>query len=299
MGRIDERRSPSVTRPDAEPRTSRIRSISPRKTSFGTRRRSSGCNSPRSASAKNSTWNGASFPENPIRSVPSRAADFLSRAVSPSPPRIPPERETSPPTFSSVRPIPGTAIVPPRSVARPRSFPRAARSRGEDPRASREIRERAPPRTTSRAIRTAGTSPANARRAERIDGMSASSPSRRAEAAGASRSTVSPPESRIRGSSTERSDRLAFRPFSVHSADPSKERTRTVRLRAPRRIVRAGTPPEKSAFAVRKPSDAIRPRRDSSVSPSQGTAPGDSRSTKSPIRNRAASTRVSPRSPFG
>ena len=283
-------RNPALRGSGRSPRGSR---------SSGTRRRRSGCNSPMSASAATSRWNGASFPTNPMRSVPSRADDFPSRAVSLSPARIPPERDASPPTSFSVRSIPGTVIVPPLNVARALKLPKFARSRGDVPPASRETRERVPPRTTPRATRTAGTSPASARMAERIGGMSASRVSRRALTAGDSRSTVSPPESRTRGSSMERSERAACSPFAVHSADPLKASARNVRLRAPRRTVRTGTPPANSAFPLRSPSDAIRPRRVSTVSPSQGAAPGAIRSTKSPIRNLSASMRVSPRSPFG
>ncbi len=97
----------------------------------------------------------------------------------------------------------------------------------------------------------------------------------------------------------ERSDRAAWRPFSVHSADPLKEITRIVPLRTPRRSVSAGDAAGEPGVPLRRPSDVILPRRESSVSPSQGTAPGASRSTKSRTRNPAVSTRVSPRSPSG
>ena len=118
VGRIDERRSPRVSRPDAVPRTPWIRSISSRNRSSGTSRRRSGGNSPRSASTGSSAWNGASPPAIPIRSVPSRTREFPSRADSPRPVRIPPERDASPPTSTSVRSIPGTVIVLPVRVAR-------------------------------------------------------------------------------------------------------------------------------------------------------------------------------------
>ena len=118
VGRIDERRSPRVSRPDAVPRAPWIRSISSRNRSSGTSRRRSGGNSPRSASTGSSAWNGGSPPAIPIRSVPSRTREFPSRADNPRPVRIPPERVASPPTSTSVRSIPGTVIVLPVRVAR-------------------------------------------------------------------------------------------------------------------------------------------------------------------------------------
>ena len=155
---------------------------------------------------------------------------------------------SAPTTSSSVRSAARMWMVPPERPAWKRRASRLPSSAGDRPPDCREKRGMVPPRTTSRISRTVGTSPASARRVSRTGPISIPCPVSVTSIRGDTRSTARSPESRRRGSSRARSERVARMPRSSRSSAPWKAPTRTTRLRDSRRIVRIGTAPAISAF---------------------------------------------------
>ena len=203
----------------------------------------------------------------------------------PFPNRMPFETVADPATSESVNPTPptpGRKIVPPRRRADPSSAMRSPRSSAEFPATRAEKRERNPPRTTSSADRTAGTSPARERIADRTGRISVSCP----ETSSRNRGDVSPtarvPASRRRGdsSSIRETDALRFPPS--RRTDPETVAPRRARVLEPRRNSRAEIVPERSARSDRSPSERSVP---STSMRSQNGEAHDSRTRRRPGGN--------------
>ena len=275
-----------------DPAGSLNRSSSLRNPGSVTMRRTSDCASPGSAAARKSAWNGGSACARPSRTVPSRARTFPFRAVIPSPNRMPFETVADPATSESVNPTPptpGRKIVPPRRRADPSSAMRSPRSSAEFPAIRAEKRGRNPPRTTSSADRTAGTSPARDRIADRTGRISVSCP----ETSSRNRGDVSPtervPASRRRGDSNSirETDALRFPPS--RRTDPATVAPRRARVLEPRRNSRrrssrrgrpGATAPLPNGACLRRPCGPRTAKR-TTAAPEGGPAgtqrpPGDS-----------------------